>query len=91
MQDQHEVRNERLPDTQAPAAVCEHRGHNAARCWKLHPDLIPTCHICGMKGHLQRKCPSRWGDAIEQPSVKTYTADLGQSDDLFDGLPPISL
>ena len=75
---------------------CEHRHHDRSRCWKLHPELAPTCHRCKQKGHLQRYCPNQRGDAIES-DVKhdtldeTHFADMGRYAGLYENLLPISL
>jgi hypothetical protein len=44
--------------SQARVAHCEHNGHDASKCWILHLDLVPACHVCGEKGHIKKRCPS---------------------------------
>jgi hypothetical protein len=35
---------------------CGDFGHRVERCFKRHPELIPTCGRCGMKGHTSSRC-----------------------------------
>jgi hypothetical protein len=78
--------------SQAHVARCEHNGHDASRCWILHPDLVPTCHACGQKGHIKKRCPSLKNGQIGKVAAQTsYAVEERGLTDMFEGLAPISL
>jgi hypothetical protein len=75
MHDKHERRDE--PDaSQAYTVQCDHNGHEASRCWKLHPELVPTCYACGMRGHIKKRCPSVKNDPLvgQSPARNCYAS-----------------
>ena len=98
MEGHHERTNIGMEEAQTVESKvrCEHRHHYRSSCWKLHPELAPTCHRGKQKGHLQWYCPNQRGDTVE-PDVKreildqTHLADMGRYAVFDENLPPISL
>jgi hypothetical protein len=77
MESQTECTEFGMPGGQAHSAEtvrCDHRNHDPSRCWKLHPELAPRCSICRQRGHTQRRCPHRRGDAVESPHDLKHVA-----------------
>jgi hypothetical protein len=39
--------------------ICKNTNHNSAQNVKLHSNKksLPTCHLCGITGHIRTKCP----------------------------------
>ena len=35
---------------------CKKPGHTKQGCWMLHPELMPTCGLCGGKKHWSSNC-----------------------------------
>ncbi|KAG7518799.1 zinc finger CCHC domain-containing protein 7-like isoform X1 [Solea senegalensis] len=47
-----------MPGRDVICNICNRTGHGAKSCY-YQKQKYPTCVLCGIKGHIQRDCPSR--------------------------------
>ena len=53
--------------------------HTEKDCWKLHPEKVPTCDSCGMKGHTRRTCRKD-----KKAAKQAFSLDYFTDDECFD-------
>ena len=61
---------EALMTTSFRCTHCNKTNHNVDQCWILHPELKPTCGVCGVSGHKDRACRSN--ERKQRKSAQQY-------------------